>query len=94
MGIARPVSDIDICRRYRPTFREEEVNGGKRERFAAARAERQGDVSGTITQLHEDVGKVDDPRAQALFETTVEVLSGLVKACEHYESGAEEAWRD
>ena len=41
----------------------------------------------------EDVGKIDDPRGQALFETTAEVLGGLVKAYEHYENRSEEAWR-
>jgi hypothetical protein len=43
--------------------------------------------------LREDVGKVEDPRAEALFETTAEVLGGLIAAYEHYENGAEEAWR-
>jgi hypothetical protein len=37
---------------------------------------------------------VEDPRALALFETTAEVLGGLITAYEHYEHGAEEAWRD
>lgn len=41
--------------------------------------------------LREDVSKVEDPRAEALFETTAEVLGGLITA---YERGAEEAWRD
>ena len=44
--------------------------------------------------LRGNVGKVDDPRAEALFETTAEVLGGLITAYEHYERGAEEAWRD
>ncbi|PYY05213.1 MAG: hypothetical protein DMG69_27845 [Acidobacteria bacterium] len=30
----------------------------------------------------EDVGKINDPKAQALFETTAEVLTGLSKAYE------------
>ena len=47
-----------------------------------------------IQHLREDVSKVDDPRAQALFETTAEVLGGLVTAYEHYDSKAEEAWHD
>jgi hypothetical protein len=42
----------------------------------------------------QDVSKVEDPRAEALFETTAEVLGGLITAYEHYERGAEEAWRD
>ena len=44
--------------------------------------------------LREDVGKVEDPRAEALFEATAEVLGGLITAYEHYERGTEEAWRD
>ena len=33
-----------------------------------------------IEHLREDVGKVTEPKAQALFETSAEVLIGLVKA--------------
>jgi len=40
-----------------------------------------------------DVEKVDDPKAQALFETTAEVLRGLITAYEHYERRSESAWR-
>lgn len=43
--------------------------------------------------LREDVKAVSEPRAQALFETTAEVLIGLRTAYEHYEEGKEEAWR-
>lgn len=46
-----------------------------------------------IDHLREDVGKVDDPKAEALFETTAEVLGGLVTAYEHYEEKNEEAWQ-
>ncbi len=41
----------------------------------------------------EDVGKVKDPKAQALFETTAEVLLGLRKAYDHFEQKTEEAWK-
>jgi hypothetical protein len=41
----------------------------------------------------EDVSKVQDPKAQALFETTAEVLKGLVTAYDHFESGTETAWK-
>jgi hypothetical protein len=41
----------------------------------------------------DDIGKVDDPTAQALFETTAEVLKGLVTAYDHFESGTETAWK-
>ena len=46
-----------------------------------------------ISQAREGVGEVDDPRGQALFETTAEVLQGLVTAYEHYEGSAEKAWQ-
>lgn len=41
----------------------------------------------------EDVTKVNDPAARALFETTAEVLLGLRHAYEHYEQQSEPAWR-
>jgi hypothetical protein len=41
----------------------------------------------------EDIPKITEPRAQALFETTAEVLIGLQKAFSDYEKGSELAWR-
>ena len=52
-----------------------------------------GMLADTIQHVREDVSKVEDPRAQALFETTAEVLIGLTKAYEDYEDRSEEAWR-
>ena len=46
-----------------------------------------------IKHLREDVGKVTEPKAQALFETSAEVLTGLVKALDDYEKKTEAAWR-
>jgi len=50
-----------------------------------------------LTQVVEhargDVVKISDPKAQALFETTAEVLLGLRKALEDFESGREAAWK-
>jgi hypothetical protein len=43
--------------------------------------------------LREDVTKVDDLRAKALFETSAEVLMGLEKAFADFEDGTEAAWR-
>jgi hypothetical protein len=40
-----------------------------------------------------DVRKVDDPRAQALFQTTAEVLQELARSYEHFERVTEEAWQ-
>jgi hypothetical protein len=38
-------------------------------------------------------GKVSDPKAQALFETTAEVLLGLEKAYQDFEDRNERAWK-
>lgn len=40
----------------------------------------------------EDITKINDPKGQALFETTAEVLGGLLTAYTHHEEGAP-AWR-
>jgi hypothetical protein len=50
-------------------------------------------LSGVIEHARQDIEKIDDPRGQALFETTAEVLSGLSRAYEHYERRSEAAWR-
>ncbi len=47
----------------------------------------------TIAHLREDVKKVDEPQLKAMFETSAEVLGGLVKAFEDYEQKNEAAWR-
>ena len=39
-----------------------------------------------ITHVREDIEKIDEPKAQVLFETTAEVLIGLKTAYDHYES--------
>ena len=46
-----------------------------------------------VAHLREDVGKVTEPKIQALFETSAKVLTGLVKAFGDYEKKREEAWR-
>lgn len=50
-------------------------------------------INDLITHLREDIGKIDDPQAKALFEVSAEVLGGLQKAFEHYESRSEKAWK-
>jgi hypothetical protein len=47
----------------------------------------------TIDHLRQDVQKVDEPRLKAMFETSAEVLGGLVKAFGDYERKNEAAWR-
>jgi hypothetical protein len=47
----------------------------------------------TAKHAREDVSKISDPRAKALFETTAEVLKGLVKAFNDFEEKHEQAWK-
>ena len=47
----------------------------------------------TATHARQDVSKISDPKAQALFETTAEVLKGLVKAFDDFEQKTEPAWK-
>ncbi|MEQ8673818.1 MAG: hypothetical protein RLP44_18495 [Aggregatilineales bacterium] len=59
-------------------------------RYHATRIENQlGDL---ITQLRDDMDKFNDPKAQALFETAAEVLSGLQSTFRHYEQKSEDVW--
>lgn len=46
-----------------------------------------------IARVRQDVDVVEEPRFQALLETTAEVLGGLQTAFAHYREGAEKAWR-
>lgn len=52
-----------------------------------------GMLNDVASHVRADADKVNDPRAQALFETTAEVLRGLVNAYEHFEQKSESAWR-
>ncbi|HEY2135871.1 MAG TPA: hypothetical protein VGH49_08270 [Xanthobacteraceae bacterium] len=47
----------------------------------------------TMDHLRRDVDVVDEPRLKAMFETSAEVLGGLVKAFRDYEQKSESAWR-
>jgi len=44
-----------------------------------------------IDHLRGDINKIDEPKAQALFETAAEVVSGLDTAFKHYEEKNEDA---
>jgi hypothetical protein len=45
-----------------------------------------------IQHVREDIERVDEPRFQALLETSAEVLTGLKTAFEHYGRKEERAW--
>jgi hypothetical protein len=49
-------------------------------------------LSEAQTHLREDIEKVDEPQLKAMFETSAEVLGGLIKAFTDYEKN-EAAWR-
>ena len=49
-------------------------------------------LQGLVTHAREDIGKINEPKAQALFETTAEVCTGLIKAFDDYDKKAP-AWR-
>jgi predicted esterase YcpF (UPF0227 family) len=44
-------------------------------------------------RARQDIAKVSDPRAQALLETTAEVVLGLRKAYDDFEEGTEAVWK-
>jgi HD-like signal output (HDOD) protein len=50
-------------------------------------------LNDTAAHAREDVAKISDPKAQALFETAAEVLKGLAKAFEDFEQKQERAWK-
>ncbi|MGN5478434.1 hypothetical protein ACTMU2_19790 [Cupriavidus basilensis] len=50
-------------------------------------------LNDTLQHLRADVTKVTDPKAQALFETSAEVIKGLLAAYDHFEQRSEPAWR-
>jgi hypothetical protein len=84
----------DAEQRSRPLEMEE-----NRERFAEDDPRHhtikiRGMLSDIRDHLREDIGKINEPRAEALFETTAETLDGLITAFEDYERGQEEAWRE
>ena len=40
-----------------------------------------------------DIERINDPKAQALFETIAEVLGGAIKALQDYSSASERVWQ-
>jgi hypothetical protein len=50
-------------------------------------------LQGLAEHLRSDVTEMADPRAEALFETSAEVLLGLAQAFADFERRDEAAWR-
>lgn len=51
------------------------------------------DLKALIDHLRQDISKMQDPSAKALFEVSAEVLIGLEKAFTDYEQKNEDAWK-
>ena len=47
----------------------------------------------TIRHMRDDIEKAEEPQLKAMFETSAEVLGGLVKAFQDYEKKNEAAWK-
>ena len=45
------------------------------------------------SHLREDISHVNDPKLQAMFVTSAEVIGGLIKAFQDYETINEAAWK-
>ncbi|MBW7923737.1 MAG: hypothetical protein H3C59_03225 [Burkholderiaceae bacterium] len=52
-----------------------------------------GQIDELVRHLRDDANQVVEPKAQALFETSAEVLIGLRTALSHYRQGSEPAMR-
>lgn len=52
-----------------------------------------GMIDDLVEHLRSEIARFEDPRAEALFETSAEVLIGLRTAFDHFERRSEEAWR-
>ena len=46
-----------------------------------------------IDHLRGDISKIEEPKAQAPFETAAEVITGLDTAFKHFEEKSETAWK-
>ena len=45
-----------------------------------------------IDHLRSDIEKIENPQEKAIFETSAEVIGGLMKTLEHYQKKSEPAW--
>jgi hypothetical protein len=48
----------------------------------------------TVDHLRDDIVKVEESQLKAMFETSAEVLGGLIKAFGDYEKKNEVAWKE
>jgi len=53
----------------------------------------QDELTELIDHMRKDVNRVEEPKYQALLETSAEVLCGLRTAFSHYDQNVERAWK-
>ena len=53
-----------------------------------------GMMSDLVDHLRSDIDKVEDDQVKAIFETSAEVIGGLMKTIKDYESKNEKAWQE
>lgn len=51
------------------------------------------DIDELVKKIRKNIGKVNYPKADAVFETSAEVLLGLKKAYDDFLKHEERAWR-
>jgi hypothetical protein len=51
------------------------------------------ELESLINHLRQDIEEVEDPKAEALFETSAEVLVGLRTAFDHFTEKSEKVWQ-
>jgi hypothetical protein len=71
-------------------FRQEET---VMEQTRRTTTELKGTLQDAVQQLRNSISEVEDPQAKALYETSAEVLLGLINAFDDFQEGTEEAWR-
>lgn len=83
-------------RKEEPTQKPQRINDGERETTSDAAPYIQNvkqELDDLVDRLRDDLRVIDEPKAQALFETAAEVLLGLKTALSHYEENREPGMR-
>jgi len=69
------------------------TNTAERTSAKTSAARLRNELEDLVNQLRSEISRVNEPRAQVLFETTAEVLQGLITAFGDYDEGREAAFR-
>jgi hypothetical protein len=90
-----PISRAGAMARIRTVLKKESIMAGATDRDPLHHTQKmQKALSEIRNHLRADIEKVDEPQLKAMFETSAEVLGGLIKAFSDYEKKNESAWRN